>query len=79
MVRKKSIAILPRKTSYDIWIGENLLKKKNKHLRFNLASKKIAIISDKNVHTYQYSNLLDQISDLKINPHLLLIDPGESS
>jgi 3-dehydroquinate synthase len=79
MVRKKSIDILSRKTSYDIWIGEKLLKKKNKDLKFIFASKKIAIISDKNVHTYQYSNLLDQISDLRINPHLLLIEPGESS
>ena len=39
MVRKKSIDILSRKTSYDIWIGENLLKKKNKDLKFILANK----------------------------------------
>ena len=79
MIRKKSIGILSRKTSYDIWIGENLLKKKNKDLGLTLARKKIAIITDKNVHASQYSNLLNQIADLDIKPHLLLIEPGESS
>ena len=79
MIRKKSIGILSRKTSYDIWIGEKLLKKNNDYLASILAQKKIAIICDKNVHRCQYSNLLDQISDLALNPYLLLIEPGETS
>ena len=79
MIRKKSISILSKKTSYDIWIGKNLLKENNNFLQLSLAYKKIAIIADKNVHTCQYSNFLDQISDLKVTPHLLLIPPGEAS
>ena len=67
------------KTSYDIWIGENLLKQKNKDLGLTLAHKKIAIITDKNVHAAQYSNLLKQVADLDIEPHLFLIEPGEPS
>ena len=79
MIRKKSIDILSRKTAYDIWIGKNLLKKKNEFLEFNFDKKKIAVISDKNVHYYQYSKLLDQMSDLNVSPHLFLVEPGESS
>ncbi len=79
MIRNKRVGILSSKTSYDIWIGENLLKKKYKDLGLALSQKKIAIITDKNVHSYQYSNLLDQMGDLDINPHLLLIEPGEPS
>ena len=79
MIRNKPIDILPRKTSYEISIGVNLLKQKNNDLKKILAQKKIAIITDKNVHSSQYSNLLGQIKDLEINPHLLLIEPGESS
>ena len=79
MIRKKSINILSKKTSYDIWIGKNLLKENNNFLQLSLANKKVAIIADKNVHTCQYSNFLDQISDLKVTPHLLLIPPGEAS
>ena len=79
MIRKKSINILSKKTSYDIWIGKNLLKENINFLQLCLADKKIAIIADKNVHTCQYSNFLDQISDLKVTPHLLLIPPGEAS
>ncbi len=79
MIRNKPIRILSRKTSYEIWIGENLLKKRNKALQLTLTNKKIAIITDKNVNRYQYSNLLSQIRGLKINPHLFLIEPGESS
>ena len=79
MIRKKSISILSKKTSYDIWIGKNLLKENNNFLQLSLANKKVAIIADKNVHTCQYSNFLDQISDLKVTPHLLLIPPGEAS
>ena len=79
MIRNKSIDILPRKTSYKISIGVNLLKKKNNDLKEVLAQKKIAIITDKNVYASQYSNLLGQISDLEINPDLLLIEPGETT
>ncbi len=79
MIRKKTVGILSKKTSYDIWIGENLLKQKNKDLSLTLAQKKIAIITDKNVHASQYSNFLDQVIELDIYPHLLLIEPGESS
>ena len=79
MIINKPIGILSRKTSYDIWIGENLLKKRNKDLKLIFQQKKIAIITDKNVHAGQYSNLLNQITDLDINPQLLLIEPGESS
>ena len=79
MIRKKSVSILSKKTSYDIWIGKNLLKENNNFLQLSLANKKVAIIADKNVHTCQYSNFLDQISDLKVTPHLLLIPPGEAS
>ncbi len=79
MIRNKPISILSRKTSYDIWVGENLLKKRISNLKLILRQKKIAIITDKNVHAGQYSNLLNQIIDLDINPHLLLIEPGESS
>ena len=79
MIRNKAVDIISKKTSYEIWIGKNLLKKKNNDLKAILAKKKIAIITDKNVHASQYSNLLDQISDLETNPQLLLIEPGESS
>ena len=79
MIKNKPIGIVSRKTSYDIWIGKNLVKKKHNDLKSTLALKKIAIITDKNVHSYQYSNLLAQLSDLEINPHLFLIEPGESS
>ena len=79
MIRNKTVGILSKKTSYDIWIGENLLKQKNKDLGLTLAHKKIAIITDKNVHAAQYSNLLNQVADLDIEPHLFLIEPGESS
>ena len=79
MIRKKSISILSKKTSYDIWIGKNPLKENNNFLQLSLANKKVAIIADKNVHPCQYSNFLDQISDLKVTPHLLLIPPGEAS
>ena len=43
MIRNKTVGILSKKTSYDIWIGENLLKQKNKDLGLILAHKKIAI------------------------------------
>ena len=79
MIRNKPVGILSKKTSYDIWIGENLLKQKNKDLSLTLAHKKIAIITDKNVHASQYSNLMNQVADLDIYPHLFLIEPGESS
>ena len=79
MIRRKAIKILSKRTSYDIWIGKNLLKANNNFLQSTLAYKKIAIIADENVHTFQYSNFLDQISDLKVTPHLLLIPPGEAS
>ena len=79
MIRRKAISILSKKTCYDIWIGKNLLKENNDFLQSTLACKKIAIIMDENVHTCQYSNFLDQISDLKVTPHLLLIPPGEAS
>ena len=79
MLRRKAISILSKKTSYDIWIGKNLLKENNNFLQLTLADKKIAIITDENVHTCQYSSLLDQISDLEVTPHLLLIPPGEAS
>ena len=79
MIRNKPISILSRKNSYDIWIGENLLKQKNKDLSLTLAQKKVAIITDKNVHASQYSNLLNQVADLDIKPHLLVIEPGEPS
>ena len=62
MIRNKTVGILSKKTSYDIWIGENLLKQKNKDLGLTLAHKKIAIITDKNVHASQYPNLLDHAS-----------------
>ena len=77
MIRKKSISIRSKKTTYDILIGKNLLKENNNYLQLALADKKIAIISDKTVHNLQYSNFLDQISDLKVDPHLFLIEPGE--
>ena len=79
MIKNKPIGIVSRKTSYDIWIGKNLVKKKHNDLKSTLVQKKIAIITDKNVHSCQYSNLLAQLSDLEINPHLFLIEPGESS
>ena len=79
MIRRKSISILSKKTGYDIWIGKNLLKENNNFIESTLAHKKIAIISDENVHTYQYSNFLDQINELDVTPHLLLLPPGEAS
>ena len=79
MIRKKSISIRSKKTTYDIFIGRNLLKENNNYLQLALAGKKIAIISDKTVHSLQYSNFLDQMSDLKVDPHLFLIEPGEPS
>ena len=79
MIKNKTVGILSKKTSYDIWIGENLLKQKNKDLGLILAHKKIAIITDKNVHASQYSNLLSQVADLDIESHLFLIEPGEPS
>ena len=79
MIRKKSISIRSKKTTYDILIGRNLLKENNNYLQLTLADKKIAIISDETVHNLQYANFLDQISDLKVDPHLFLIDPGEPS
>ena len=66
MVRIKSVSILSKKTSYDIWIGKNILKVNINFLELTLAHKKIAIISDKTVHNYQYLNFLDQINDLKL-------------
>ena len=59
MIRKKSISIRSKKTTYDILIGKNLLKENNNFLKLTLANKKIAIISDENVHTYQYSNFAE--------------------
>ena len=79
MIRKKSISIRSKKTTYDILIGRNLLKENNNYLQLTLADKKIAIISDETVHNLQYANFLDQISDLKVDPHLFLIEPGEPS
>lgn len=79
MIRNKTVGILSKKTSYDIWIGENLLKQKTKDLGLTLRHKKIAIVTDKNVHASQYSNLLNQVAELDIKPHLFLIEPGESS
>ena len=79
MIRKKAISIRSKKTTYDILIGRNLLKENNNYLQLTLKDKKIAIISDETVHNLQYSNFLDQISDLKVDPHLFLIEPGESS
>ena len=79
MIRKKSISIRSKKTTYDILIGRSLLKENNNYLHLTLADKKIAIISDKTVHNLQYANFLDQISDLKVDPHLFLIEPGEAS
>ncbi len=79
MIRKKSISIRSKKTTYDILIGKNLLKGNNNYLQLTLAQKKIAVISDETVHTLQYANFLDQIKDLKVDPHLFLIEPGESS
>ena len=79
MIGKKSINIRSKKTTYDILIGKNLLKENNNYLQLALADKKIAIISDKTVHRLQYANFLDQISDLKVDPHLFLIEPGEPS
>ena len=79
MTRKKSISISSKKTTYDILIGKYLLKENNSFLELTLAHKKIAIISDETVHNVQYSNLLDQVSDLNFDPHLFLIEPGESS
>ena len=79
MVRRKSVSILSKKTSYDIWIGKNILKENINFLELTLAHKKIAIISDENVHTYQYLNFLAQINDLDVTPHLLLLPPGEAS
>ena len=79
MIRNKTVGILSKKTSYDIWIGENLLKQKTKDLGLTLTHKKVAIITDKNVHASQYSNLLNQVADLDIESHLFLIEPGEPS
>jgi len=79
MICKKSISIRSKKTTYDILIGRSLLKENNNYLHLTLADKKIAIISDKTVHNLQYANFLDQISDLKVDPHLFLIEPGEPS
>ncbi len=79
MIKSKTIRILSRKPSYDILIGENLLKKKTNELQLTFTQKKIAIITDKKVNNCQYSNLLDQLRGLKINSHLFLIEPGESS
>ena len=53
MIRNKTIRILSRKTSYDILIGENLLKKKTNELQLTFTQKKIAIITDKNVNNCQ--------------------------
>ena len=53
MIRKKSISIRSKKTTYDIFIGRNLLKENNSYLQLTLADKKIAIISDKTVHRLQ--------------------------
>ena len=55
------------------------LNKRIKIWSLTLAHKKIAIITDKNVHASQYSNLLNQVADLDIKPHLFLIEPGEPS
>ena len=52
MIRNKTVGILSKKTSYDIWIGENLLKQKNKDLGLTLAQKKVAVITDKNESLY---------------------------
>ncbi len=79
MIRKNSISIRSKKTAYDILIGRNILKENNNYLQLTLTDKKIAIISDETVHNLQYSNFLDQISDLKVAPHLFLIKPGEPS
>ena len=79
MIRKKAISIRSKKTTYDILIGRNLLKENISYLQLALAGKKIAIISDKTVHSLQYANFLAQISDLKVDPHLFLIEPGETS
>ena len=79
MILKKSIRIRSKKTTYDILIGRNLLEENNDYLQLALADKKIAIISDETVHNLQYKNFLAQISDLKVDPHLFLIEPGEPS
>ena len=79
MIRKKSISIRCKKTTYDILMGRNLLKENNNYLQLIFADKKIAIISDETVYNLQYANFLDQISDLKVDPHLFLIEPGEIS
>ena len=79
MIRKKSISIRSKKTTYDILMGRNLLKENNNYLQLIFTDKKIAIISDETVHNFQYANFLDQISDLKVDPHLFLIEPGEPS
>ncbi len=60
MICKKSISIHSKKTTYDIFIGRNLLKENNNYLQLTLADKKIAIISDETVHNLQYANFLDQ-------------------
>ena len=73
MIRKKSISIRSKKTTYDILIGRSLLKENNNYLHLTLPDKKIAIISDKTVHRLQYANFLAQIRDLKVDPHLFLI------
>ncbi len=79
MIRKKSISIRSKKTTYDILLGKNLLKENNNNLQLMLADKKIAIISDETVHNLQYENFLNQISGLKVDLHLFLIEPGEPS
>lgn len=69
-----SVDLGPR--SYDIIIGEDLLSKAGDHLKPHLKAKRVAIVTDENVHDLHGKTLEAALKD--IETHMIIRPAGES-
>ena len=75
----KKVTVPLDTNSYDILIGEDLIKNFPIHIDSMLSRKFLAIITDKNVEKIHLSRLVEALSGSGIDTKILSIDPGEAS
>ena len=65
--------------SYNIYVGQEIIRENSSKLNALFYKRKVAIITDRNVFDHQYENLRNQLSSLDLFVELLVVEPGEKA
>jgi len=68
-----------KERSYDIFISESLIEKSAQHIAPLLNRPRVAVITDENVGALHLGTLVDALSEVRIDSHILTLPAGEAT